>query len=78
VNRRQDPYGNWLARCLPGTRQRLKIEVDVVADMTSLALISSSKSAENWPFEYRRTCGPISSSTARLGPPVLGFRPLAG
>ena len=35
VNVQQDPYGNWLARYVfPELVNELKIEVDVVADMT--------------------------------------------
>ena len=78
VNHQQDPYGNWLARYVfPELVDELKIEVDVVADMTVYnRLISSSRRAprlgrSNTP----RTSGPISLSTARPSTPDPGFRP---
>jgi len=55
VNHQQDPYGNWLARYVFSELVReLKIEVDVVADMTVYNPFDFfvEESAETWPFEY--------------------------
>ena len=55
VNHQQDPYGNWLARYVfPEMVNELKIEVDVVADMTVYNPFDFfvEESAETWPFEF--------------------------
>ncbi len=55
VNLQQDPYGNFLARYVfPEPVTELKIEVDLIADMTVYNPFDFfiEEEGEHWPFEY--------------------------
>ena len=82
VNYQQDPYGNWLARYVfPEPVRELKIEVDLVADMTVYNPFDFfvEESAETWPFDYPPDIADdlkIYRTTDPMGPPLKKF--LAG
>jgi len=82
VNLQQDPYGNWLSRhVFPEPVNELKIEVDLVADMTVYNPFDFfvEESAENWPFEYGEDLRPdltIYRTAEPAGPLLSAF--LAG
>ena len=82
VNYQQDLYGNWLARYVfPEPVRELKIEVDLVADMTVYNPFDFfvEESAETWPFEYPQEIADdlaIYRTTEPLGPHLKTF--LAG
>ena len=79
VNHQQDPYGNWLARYVfPDLVNELKIEVDVVADMTVYNPFDFfvEESAEIWPFEYGEDLRPdliIYRTPEPVGPRLQAF-----
>jgi uncharacterized protein (DUF2126 family)/transglutaminase-like putative cysteine protease len=79
VNVQQDPYGNWLARYVfPELVNELKIEVDVVADMTVYNPFDFfiEESAEIWPFEYGKDLRPdlvIYRTPEQAGPRLQAF-----
>ena len=82
VNYQQDLYGNWLARYVfPEPVRELKIEVDLVADMTVYNPFDFfvEESAETWPFEYPPEIADdlaIYRTTEPMGPHLRNF--LAG
>lgn len=79
VNHQQDPYGNWLARFVfPKPVTELKIEVDLVADMTVYNPFDFfvEDSAEIYPFEYDEDLLPdlvIYRSPQPAGPKLEAF-----
>jgi uncharacterized protein (DUF2126 family)/transglutaminase-like putative cysteine protease len=79
VNVQQDPYGNWLSRhVFPDPVNELKIEVDVVADMTVYNPFDFfvEESAEIWPFEYGEDLRPdlvIYRTPEQAGPRLQAF-----
>src|SRR5215217_5595979 len=79
VNTQQDPYGNFLTRFVfPEPVTELKIEVDLVADMTVYNPFDFfvEESAETWPFEYPedlRDDLAIYRKPESLGPALKSF-----
>jgi len=79
VNYQQDPYGNWQARYVfPEPVTELKIEVDMVADMTVYNPFDFfvEESAEQWPFHYHTDIRPdlvIYRVPGRAGPRLKAF-----
>ncbi|MBI1416407.1 MAG: IMP dehydrogenase [Limimaricola sp.] len=79
VNYQQDPYGNWQARYVfPEPVRELKIEVDLVADMTVYNPFDFfvEASAEEWPFDYPEDIAPdlvIYRTPEPAGPRLQAF-----
>ncbi|HMO70295.1 MAG TPA: transglutaminase family protein [Paracoccaceae bacterium] len=79
VNHQQDPFGNWMARFVfPEPVRELKIEVDLVADMTVYNPFDFfvEESAEHWPFSYALDLEAdlsIYRSPEPAGPLLQGF-----
>ncbi|MGE0409044.1 MAG: DUF2126 domain-containing protein, partial [Amphiplicatus sp.] len=79
VNHQQDPYGNWVARFVfPEPVRELKIEVDLVADMTVYNPFDFfvEETAETWPFDYPEAIRPdlaIYRSAEPTGPRLRAF-----
>ncbi|MBJ3775001.1 transglutaminase family protein [Acuticoccus mangrovi] len=79
VNHQQDPYGNWLARFVfPDPVRELKIEVDLVADMTVYNPFDFfvEENAEHYPFHYPSDVRPdlsIYLATDVVGPRFQEF-----
>jgi uncharacterized protein (DUF2126 family)/transglutaminase-like putative cysteine protease len=79
VNHQQDVYGNWLARYVfPEPVRELKIEVDLVADMTVYNPFDFfvEESAEHWPFDYPDDIAPdlvIYRTPEPAGPQLAAF-----
>ncbi len=79
VNHQQDPYGNWLARFVfPKPVTELRIEVDLVADMTVYNPFDFfvEETAENWPFAYAHDLEPdlvIYRTPEPAGPLLQAF-----
>jgi len=79
VNLQQDPYGNFLARFVfPEPVTELKIEVDLVADVTVYNPFDFfvEEEAERWPFEYPAEIAPdlaIYRTPEPAGPALRAF-----
>ncbi len=79
VNHQQDPYGNWLSRFVfPEPVRELKIEVDLVADMTIYNPFDFfvEDSAQQWPFDYPediRDDLAVYRKTEPIGPRLQAF-----
>jgi uncharacterized protein (DUF2126 family)/transglutaminase-like putative cysteine protease len=79
VNYQQDPYGNWLARYVfPNPVTELKIEVDIVADMTVYNPFDFfvEDSVREWPFDYAEDISPdlvIYRDCEPAGPHLAAF-----
>jgi transglutaminase-like putative cysteine protease len=79
VNHQQDPYGNWMARFVfPDPVRELKIEVDLVADMTVYNPFDFfvEEAAEKWPFDYPEDIAPdlvIYRTPEPAGPRLQAF-----
>ncbi len=79
VNYQQDPYGNWLARYVfPNPVTELKIEVDIVADMTVFNPFDFfvEDSVREWPFDYADDISPdlvIYRACEPAGPHLVAF-----
>ncbi|MCR9254598.1 MAG: transglutaminase family protein [Alphaproteobacteria bacterium] len=79
VNHQQDPYGNWMTRYVfPEPVRELKIEVDLVADMTVYNPFDFfvEEEAEYWPFHYAddlREDLEIYRRTDPVGPHLQAF-----
>lgn len=79
VNLQQDPYGNYLARFVfPDPVSELKIEVDLVADMTVYNPFDFfvEEEAEHWPFPYPEDLSDdlrIYMTPEPLGPALSAF-----
>jgi len=79
VNLQQDPYGSFLARFVfPEPVTELKIEVDLVADMTVYNPFDFfvEEEAEQWPFDYPAEIAPdlaIYRTPEPAGPALQAF-----
>ena len=79
VNHQQDPYGNWLSRFVfPEPVTELKIEVDLVADMTVYNPFDFfvEAEAEAYPFDYPADLEPdltIYRTPEPMGPHLAAF-----
>ncbi len=77
VNHQQDVYGNWLARFVfPEPVRELRIEVDLVADMTVYNPFDFfvEQTAEHWPFSYSQDIGQDLSIYLATEPEGARFR----
>ena len=79
VNHQQDPYGNWLARFVfPEPVRELRIEVDLVADMSVWNPFDffTEEEAVHWPFDYPQDIAPdlvIYREPEAAGPLLQAF-----